>query len=140
VPRSKGGDNSIQDFGSEASAADRTAAARVLTTYLGAISSGDAKTACSLLASTMTQRLQQLGQGAQGQASGCPALIGRLTASMPAREKQQLGDVRVLSVRVDGDRGFVIFDGVGGKVDNMPMSKEAGAWKVAGVGPIPLQY
>jgi hypothetical protein len=48
--------------------------------------------------------------------------------------------VRSLSVRVDGDRGFIIFDGVGDRVNNMPLAREGGEWRVAGVGPIPLQY
>lgn len=138
VPHVKGGDNSIQDFGQEASQADRAAAARSLTAYLTAISRGDAKTACALLASSATQQVQQSGSSAAG--TGCPALVGRIAASMPAQLKGQLRGARVLSVRVSGDHGFIIFDGVGPKVSNMPLVKEGGQWKVAAVGPIPLQY
>jgi hypothetical protein len=140
VPQVKGGDNSIQNYGSEASGSDRLAAARILTSYLSSISAGNAKTACALLATSATEQMQQVGANPAGGSAGCPALVGRIVSNLPAELKHQLADVRVLSVRVDGEHGFIIFDGVGPKVANMPLVKESGGWRVAAIGPIPLQY
>jgi hypothetical protein len=141
VPRSKGGDNSVQDFGSEANSADKLAVARVLTAYLGAITGGDAETACSLLSSQTAAGIERLAAGgsAGSAAKGCPAVLKQISSRLAS--SGQFGDLshpRVLSVRVDGERGFIIFKGPK-EVYNMPLVSESGVWKVAAIGPIPLQ-
>jgi hypothetical protein len=143
VPRTNGGDNSIQDFGSEASAADRAAAAKVLTIFLQAYAAGDASTACALLSSATVQSLEQsfgriASRAGASTPKGCPAILGRLIDNIPTDQRRQLAQARVLSVRVDGTRAFAIYDGAQGKAYAMPMSTQAGAWTVAALAGTPL--
>jgi len=42
------------------------------------------------------------------------------------------------SLRVEGERSFVIYTGVGGTVLAMPMANEDGEWKVASLSGLPL--
>lgn len=136
VRRTKGGDNSVQDFGSEAPADERQAAAGVLVTYLNAYASGDAATACALLGSSTKQMLvqaygQAAAQGGAGAPRSCEQLLKALTSNVPDAAKRQLTQAKVLSLRVDGDRGFLLYDGARGDLYSMPMVRESGSWRVA---------
>jgi hypothetical protein len=139
VPRTKGGDNSIQDFGAEASAAERAAAGRVLTAYLRAYASGDAQAACSLLASSATDALERtFAQAGSKAPKGCAAILQAMTGRVPQAARRQLTLVRILSLRVQGDRAFAIYDAADGKAYAIPMARESGSWRVAGLAGSPL--
>jgi hypothetical protein len=133
VPRSKGGDNSIQDYGQEASTADRAAAAAVLVTYLHAYAGGDAQTACSLLSSSAAQVLGRLTGAAtpsRQRGAACSGILRRLSAEMPAPARGQLAGVRLLSLRVGEGRAFAIYTDAGPGASFMPMVKQGADWKV----------
>src|SRR5262245_13523921 len=72
VPRSKGGDNSIQDYGTEAGTDERAAAGRALAAYYAAFANRDMESACAQLASATRDRVEQTlkqltgGGGANG--------------------------------------------------------------------------
>jgi len=138
VPQAKGGDNSIQGFGAEASPAERLAAARVLSAYLEAYANGDAKTACALLASGVTQLLERGLSTAGGSAVSCTQAMARLTSNITAAQRDQVARARVLSLRVGGDRAFAIYRGTGNQFLALPMAKEGGAWRVGAVAGTPL--
>ena len=142
VPRTKGGDNSIQDFGREASDPERAAAARVLAAYLAAYEHGDGPTACSLLSSDARERLEQaLGQAAAKAgrpALGCARILTAFGTHLPSQARRQLTAVRLLSLRVEGDRAFAIYDAADQKAYPVPMAKESGAWRVVALPGSPL--
>jgi hypothetical protein len=46
--------------------------------------------------------------------------------------------VEVLSLRVEGDRAFLVYKGPGDAVAAIPMAKEDGAWKVGAMAATPL--
>ena len=52
--------------------------------------------------------------------------------------KQEAEKANVGSLRVEGDRSFVIYKGVKGTVLAMPMANESGDWKVASLAGTPL--
>jgi len=138
VPQAKGGDNSIQGFGSEAGQAERIAAARVLSAYLEAYAKGDARTACALLSSGVNQFLAQgITPGGSGP-KGCEPTLARLTAGIAGQAKE-LSEIRLLSLRVDGDRAFAIYEDAAKRILAQAMAREGGAWKVAAVAGTPLQ-
>lgn len=135
VPRSEGGDNSVQDFGSEASEADRAAAGRTLAAYYDALAKGDTDEACTLLASRTRQSIEQTLKRLPTQGNGgslpttCPQIL-KLTGNAGAA---QLHLSELLSLRQQDDNAFLIYRAGDGKVYAMPMTEEDGGWKVAGV-------
>lgn len=142
VPRAKGGDNSIQDFGQEASRSDRAAAARVLAAFLAAYPRGDGGTACALLASASKEMLEQTftqaGKQPGAGSTQCSRILSLLGAGLPAEARRHLSAARVLSLRIEGDRAFAIYVGTDGEAHYAPMTRESGAWKVASIAGSPL--
>lgn len=140
VPRSQGGDNSIQDFGSEAGGDDRAAAARALAAYYEALASGDTEAACALLSNNTRQdiehSLDQLdAQGGRKVPSTCPQIL-KLTGNADKSPELQISEV--LSLRQQDDHAFLIYTAADRKVYAMVMAREDGDWRVAGVHPAPL--
>lgn len=140
VPRSEGGDNSIQDFGSEASTADRAAAGRALQAYYDALASGDTEAACALLTAKTREGIQRTLEQLQGQGGNlpktCPEIL-KLTTN-PRSGSPQLRIDELLSLRRQGDDAFLIYRAGDGKVYSIAMSDENGDWKVGGVSASPL--
>jgi hypothetical protein len=140
-------DGSIQEFGREASEQERAAAARTLAAYLRAYADGDGATACALLGAGMVELLERgftqaaaeqgTSQGRQAAASCSQALEG-LTAGMPVKARRSLTGVIVLSLRFDGERAFTLYRDSKRMFFSIPMVREAGAWKVAGLAGSPL--
>ena len=127
--RAKGGDNSLQDSGSEASSSELDQAAAALHGYLDARAAGAWADACSYMASGVAESLAQFAGGTRGQ--GCPQLLAALSAGMPDYVKQIITQADVGSLRVDGDSGFLLFHGAHNTDYFMPMAREDGKWKVA---------
>jgi hypothetical protein len=144
VPRTKGGDNSIQDYGSETSDADREAAARVLAAYYGALQQGDTETACALLASGTRQGFEKTFQqiaarsGNGNAPTTCPQLLKLTSDNTQAQSSPQLRVNEILSLRQDGERAFIIYEAGDGQIYALPMTKEGPNWRVAGLGGTPL--
>lgn len=135
----KAGDNSVQESGEEASGGEFAEAAAALHAFLDARAARAWKVACAQMSAAVVQELVgQLGSAA-GKSAGCPEVLYRLTAAVPdgALHKAAIADVGAL--RVEGDRGFILFRGPGGQKFFMPMVREGGHWKVAAVAASPLQ-
>ena len=139
VPRSKGGDNSIQDYGSEASTADRAAAGSALQTYYDALESGDTEAACALLSTRTREGIQQTLERLQGAANlpkSCPDIL-RITAG-PGSHEPERRITRLLSLRTQGDSSFLIYEAKDGEVYSIAMADENGSWRAGGVSASPL--
>jgi hypothetical protein len=67
----------------------------------------------------------------------CTAFIKMASARIGSTPSAKVENPNVLSVRVDGDHGFVIFKS-GKQIYNMPLASESGTWKISAVSPIPL--
>lgn len=137
--RVKGGDNSIQEFGAEADASELKGAAAALHDFLDARAAGDWRAACSHLAKSVVESLAQLGGQAKGGTPSCAELLGRLTNPAAKEElKKEAEQADVGSLRVEGERAFVIYRGLDGTVLAVSMTREGGAWKVGSLGGTPL--
>jgi len=138
--RVKGGDNSVQEFGQEADEAEFEAAAGALHNFLDARADGHWAAACSYLSDQIAASLEKLAaQAKEVEATGCAAILGKLTN--PAAKgalRQEAKQANVGSLRVEGDRSFVIYRGPDGAILAMPMTQEDGAWKVASLAGTPL--
>lgn len=141
--KTKGGDNSIQEFGGEASGSELSQAAAALHGFLDARATGDWKRACANMAAGITKSLEQFAgaahslPGKKGKNApkhiGCPQLLAAMSTGMPAYVKKELAKADVGALRVEGERAFLLFRGAHHTNYFMPMAKEAGKWKVAAI-------
>lgn len=127
--RSAGGEASIEDFGQKAEGAERHAILAAFDGYLEALAQKDYAGACAQMAATLHESLNQFsGKSAK---ANCAALLpSLLSPRAPANARSQAaGDVT--GVRVEGERGFVVFKAPGARLYYMSMAEEDGEWKVA---------
>ena len=136
----KGGDNSVQEFGEEAEAQELDAAAVALHDFLDARAQGNWAAACQYMSKETVESFEKLAaQAKQIEDKSCGGILEKLTnpaakASMEAEaEKANVG-----SLRIEGERAFVIYTGVDGTILAMPMANEGGDWKVASLAGTPL--
>jgi len=133
----KGGDNSIQEYGEEASESELTEAAEVLYAFLVARADEDWSRICSYLTKEQVQKFAQLSsQSPQLKDGGCPAVVEALAAEpLPTAIKRELTEVDAASLRIEGDEAFLIYNGPNNTGYFMRMVNEDGTWKVAGLSP-----
>jgi hypothetical protein len=129
----KGGDRSVRELGAAASASDFKQAATTLHNYLDARAAGNRAAACRYMAKTIIGALESLaGLTKHADGSNCVEVLEKLTTSAPKstiEEEAAQADAR--SLRVEGDRGFLIYRGAEGAALAMRMAREGGRWKVA---------
>jgi hypothetical protein len=124
----KAGDNSIQEAGKEASGAAFAEAAATLHAFLDARAARAWAVACQQMSPVVVSEL-----GSTGGKSTCAAALSRLSAGVPEVALRQAAVADVGALRADGDHGFILFRGAGGRSFFMPMTREGGHWKVASV-------
>jgi hypothetical protein len=134
------GDNSVQESGSEADSSEFDEAAAALHGYLEARAAGRWKAACSYMSSGFRASLEQLGgsgagQGGQGKSPGapCAAALATLSAGSSATVADEATMADAGALRIDGNRGFLLFHGAHNNDYFMPMARERGRWKIAGL-------
>jgi hypothetical protein len=135
VPTSKGGDNSIQTWGVEASGDERARLSGFVQGYLDARARGEWARACARLAPEQRRTFARLIRGERGNPA-CAEAMGKLAAQVPAGafiRESKVADV--LSLRIGGGRAFLIYVRPGGKVYATALTREGGAWKVVSVSP-----
>jgi hypothetical protein len=128
----KGGEASIEEFGSEAGGSEREQVLAVFRGYMGAVAARDYPTACSHLSASVQGSLEQLVTKAQ-RSKGCAEILPKLLAPTAAAIAREQANGRVTKVRVEGDHGFVVFHAPGAKLYQQTMVREGGEWKVATV-------
>jgi len=136
VPVSKGGDNSIQTWGTEASASEREEVTRILRAFYDARAAGDWARACTYLASRQKAEFASFVRGRGGNAACAEAMRG-LASQVPASafDKEARIDY-VLSLRVGEGNAFLIYTRPGeAQVYANAFADEGGTWKVVSVGP-----
>jgi hypothetical protein len=147
----RGGDNSVQEFGTEADAAEREAAAAAVHNFLDARAQEAWGAACSYISSEVRESLETFAtkarQAAENQGksvpeeTGCETILAALTnpAVLPElRKEAAAADVR--SLRVEGDRAFVLYTDAKDAVVAIPVVKEDGDWKVGSLAGTPIVY
>lgn len=136
----KGGDNSVQEFGGEADTSELDEAAAALHNFLDARADGDFAAACEYLSKGTVQSFEKLAaQTQQIKDKSCGGILEKLTN--PAAKqvmKAEAAKANVGSLRIEGERAFVIYTGSDGTVLAMPMTNENGNWKVASLAGTPL--
>ena len=136
----KGGDNSVQEFGNEGDQQELNDAAAALHNFLDARAEGNWAAACNYMSKSVVESFEKLAaQAKQLTDTSCAGILEKLTnPAAKSAMKQEAGKADVGSLRVEGDRSFVIYRGVKGTVLAMPMANEGGNWKVASLAGTPL--
>jgi hypothetical protein len=127
------GGQELLAFGTEASAAEREAASKVLEENLEARAAADFVKQCATLKAILVQELiEQLTKEKVSNPS-CDKALNRfaqpLSGSSKLRADQLDGHITVLLQ--EGSTGYALFHGNDQKDYVMPLTKEEGQWKVA---------
>jgi hypothetical protein len=136
VPTIKGGDNSIQAFGTEGEEDPREEAVSNLLAYLEARLQGEWQRACDLASTEFREQLAQLiakakAKGEARKPKGCAEMLELLTPEQAkAALRKRFVVNEVLSFRIEESYAYLIFKGEEGKVMFIAMSDEDGGWRV----------
>jgi hypothetical protein len=130
----KGGDNSIQRYGGEVSAAEFTAAAAALHAYLDARAARAWAAACSYMRAGLTSQLAAMSGGG-GKKMPCAKVLAALSAGLPPQALREAAVADAGALRANGQTGFLLFKGAHETDYFMPMAREDGEWKVGALAP-----
>lgn len=138
--RERGADNSIEEYGHEASRAELQQAAATVHEYLIARVRKDWRAACSLSSRSLRHRIRDVFELAQPhQAQSCPEMLAVLAPGEPpiAPTTYEATKVEAGSLRVESRTGFLFFnaDSNGSK---LIVARDGDLWKPAGFLPTAL--
>lgn len=137
--RTKGGDNSIQEFGEERDETELQAAAEAVHGFFVARASGEWAKACSYLSKSMQEQLEQLAASSTTlKDKGCASFLQAFTSHLSAQEWRDVTTVDAGSLRSDGEQSFLIYYGPDKAVYAMPLTQEDGGFKVGALSGNPL--
>jgi hypothetical protein len=129
--RTKGGDNSIQEYGDEGDESELQEVAEIVHGFYVARAEEKWDTACSYLAKSNIEQLEQLGaQAPEFKGAGCGPILKAFTRPLPAAVQREITTVDAGSFRRDGEQGFLIYYGADRTVYAMPLIDEDGSWKL----------
>ncbi len=130
--RAKGGDNSIQNYGEEGGESELREVAEIVHGFYVARAEEDWAKACSYLAKSNVEQLEQLAsQSPQFKGKGCAPILKAFTRPVPASVSREITTVDAASFRHDGEQGFLVYRGAENTVYAMPLRNEDGVWQVA---------
>ncbi len=141
VPVSKGGDNSIQTWGLEASAVERAQVTAVVRAYLNARAAQNWARACSYLAAKQLRQFAATLQSKERGIVACAAAMGGLAHGVPRSAfVDEAGIDRVLSLRIGKGYAFLIYTRRRPRdaIFVTALQRQGGAWNVVSVGPTRL--
>jgi hypothetical protein len=120
-------------FGDEASPQDRAAAAGAVQSFLRARADDDPAKECSLMATSTKANLAGFGGGMAENSQPCTELVEAVRARIKPKALAQGDRIQVTDVRVEGDRGFVIYQGASGERSAFAVVREGSTWKVGAI-------
>jgi hypothetical protein len=101
----------------------------VVSNYAVAIADKDGDTACGFLTESARKAVESAGEALD--ANGCAEVMEKATAEASDDERDQLKDIEVTSVKIDGDRATVQVKAAGETGDPSTLVKEDGEWRIA---------
>jgi hypothetical protein len=101
----------------------------VVTSYAAAIADKDGDKACGFLTDSAREQVEKAGEALK--ADGCADVMEKVTEEASDDDRDQLKDIEVTSVKIDGDRAVVQVKAAGETGDPSTLVKEDGDWKIA---------
>jgi hypothetical protein len=126
----RGGETSIEEFGSEASGAEREAILAAFTDYLEAVAEEDYDTACAYFSSELRKAASQLAEKTLANKNCAASLPKLLSPSASAAAKEQANG-KIARVRIEGVQAFVVFHAPGAELYYQALIEDSGEWKMA---------
>lgn len=138
--RTKGGDNSVQEFGEEAASSEFEAAATALHNFLDARAAGNWAATCDYVSKNIIESFEKLAAKAkQIEDKSCAGILAKLTnPAAKSAMKAEAEQANVRSLRIEGEQAFALYTAPDAHIYSMPMVNEDGAWKVASLAGYPL--
>lgn len=137
--KTSGGDNSVQEFGKEGSKGEFDQAAEAVHGFLDARVRGDWSAACSYLTAEVSGSLERIASESKKLADeDCGKTMEAISEGVPRLNFVEAAEAEIGSLRIEGDRGFVLYRGAEDLFYAMPMKREDGIWKVASLAAAPL--
>lgn len=132
------GPKGVREFGETADTSEREAASAVLETYLRARAEEDWETMCGVLTREVVGSLEELASNnPEFKGKNCVELFTAVAKQAPPESVEELAGP-IDSLRIEGDRGYAIYAGAGGKEFSIQMLREGGDWKVNSFEAVPL--
>jgi hypothetical protein len=100
----------------------------VITSYASAVADRDGDKACGYLTDTARKQIEAIADSID--AEGCAGVMEKLTEQASKDDRDQLKDLKVTSVKVEGDRATVQVEAAGEKGDPSTVVKQDGDWKI----------
>ena len=127
-------ENSIKDYGSAASSAEKAALASAAFSFFKAMAASDYQKICTDISASNRKEMAAFSK-AKPKLNSCPAVLKTLIGTRGVPEAKKAAAGRLISVRVKGPTAFVIFAPKGGKPSYFVLKREAGAWKAISLAP-----
>jgi hypothetical protein len=129
--RTKGGDNSIQEYGEESDESELREAAEAVHGFYVSRAEERWETACSYLSKENLEQLEQLAnRSSQYKGANCATVLKAFTQPLPAAVQREITTVDAGSLRREGEHGFLIYYGADHVKYAMPLRDEGGTWKL----------
>lgn len=122
--------NPIAKFGHEASAAEREKVGALITRSLEARAAADFASQCQTLNMAAIENIP----GAKNRRD-CAAALKRFASPLAGTKKVRANTLSgpIVELRIQGNRGYVLYHGNDGKDYYVPVEKEDGAWKLGSI-------
>ena len=120
------GNPAIEEFGSEAEGGERDEIVAAFDAYNSALGSEDYDAVCAALAEPVRTLLERISE-VKKEDQDCAAIIAGLPEAAKKAISARSGG-KVVEVRVEGDRAYVIFKAPGAKRYQLAMIREDGEW------------
>jgi hypothetical protein len=135
-----GGDNSIQEYGTEQGSEERIAAMQPIAALYRAFATSDWTEVCNtyLSAGNVEQITQLAEKSPTLKGKSCAAILNGLNQGRPSEITPDTPDGGIVSFRTEGGTGFAIYWGIDGKGYAFALKSEGGAWKLTSLAPTPL--
>lgn len=131
-----GGDNSVQNYGSEADTAELQEVEGTIAAFLDARAAGNWPRVCAYLSKSTLQPIEQMvASSPQLKGKGCGALLDALSGASPPQARANTMTHGLASFRADGEQGFALYHGAQGVDYFLVMRKEDGVWKAGAIAP-----
>lgn len=138
--RTPGGDNSIQEYGSEADAEERAKATETISTFYSASANEEFAKICGILSAKNKVQLKVFSEKVPKlKGKGCTGVLALITPKSQSRPPETI-DGEVISLRSEGDLAFALYHGVDGKDYAYALKLEEGEWKLTALAPTPLSF
>lgn len=132
------GDNIVQMFGYEATPAQRQAVTKLLRAWMRARAASAWAKDCSYFHRTYIHELVKDAHGvSEGKVDNCAQALAYFGHQASGNLKNTFEGERVVSLRLEGPRGYAQYHGNDGRHDwIVPVRMEGAQWKVANATPL----